>query len=117
MEVILYGIANCDTIRKAKKWLDNAEITYQYHDYRKHGLSKTQLDIFVSELGWENLINKRGTTFRQLDATTKQSLNADSAVSLMLNAPAMIKRPLLSIDGHFYLGFKPEDYQTIFQQG
>lgn len=110
----LYGIKNCDTIKKAKKWLEMHNIDYQFHDYRVQGLESSWLSATESKLGWENLLNKRGTTFRQLSDSQKADLNKDTALALMIEYPAMIKRPVLIHDNNYYLGFKTEQYSEIF---
>lgn len=114
MSTIAYGIKNCDTIKKMKKWLDEQGIEYRFHDYRTDGLDRSLLEAFEAELGWEALLNKRGTTFRQLSDEQKNTLNRDSALTLMLEQPAMIKRPLLAHNQSYHLGFKPDQYQAIF---
>lgn len=118
--IILYGIPNCDTIKKAKKWLVEHNVAFEFHDYRKDGLDEVWLNQVEQNLGWENILNKRGTTFRQLSEEQKNSLTKDSAISLMLEMPAMIKRPILEINGdstgnEYYLGFKPAQYSEIFK--
>lgn len=110
----LFGISNCDTIKKAKKWLEQNNIAYTYHDYRKDGLEAGWLAETEAALGWESLLNKRGTTFRQLTDEQKSDLNKDNALGLMLEYPAMIKRPVLIHNGSYYLGFKPAQYEEIF---
>lgn len=110
----LYGIKNCDTIKKARKWLDSHAIAYRFHDYRIDGLEKTWLVTTESHLGWEALLNKRGTTFRQLTDTQKTDLNKDKALDLLVANPAMIKRPVLIHDGQYHLGFNETQYQEIF---
>ncbi len=110
----LFGISNCDTIKKAKKWLEQNNIAYTYHDYRKDGLEAGWLAETEAALGWESLLNKRGTTFRQLTDEQKSDLNKDNALGLMLEYPAMIKRPVLIHNGSYYLGFKPAQYVEIF---
>lgn len=113
----LYGIKNCDTMKKAMRWLDEHHITYQFHDYRKDGLTQTQLKTWIEQLGWEALVNKRGTTWRKLDATTQQSMNDENAAVVLLEQPAMIKRPLLAHNNTLTLGFKAEQYETLFSRG
>ena len=110
----MYGIKNCDTIKKAKKWLEQNEVAFTFHDYRSDGLDKTWLENAVTELGWENVLNKRGTTYRQLPEEVKASLDELSAVTEMLKAPAMIKRPILQIDRALTLGFKDKNYSELF---
>ena len=114
----LYGIKNCDTIKKARRWLEEQGIAYQFHDYRVDGLSDERLQGFINKLGWESLLNTRGTTWRKLpqaqrDATT----DAPTAKVLMLEQPAIIKRPLLeAANGAMLLGFNIESYQHFIQQ-
>lgn len=112
---VIYGIKNCDTIKKAKKWLAANNIDFTFHDYRVDGLDSVWLQQAVTELGWENVLNKRGTTYRQLDASIKDNLNEQVAIEQMLLAPAMIKRPILSVNNKLYLGFKDAQYQEIFE--
>jgi len=110
----VYGIRQCDTLKKALRWLDAQQIPYVYHDYRKDGLSRALLQEFVDALGWEALFNKRGTTYRQLDEATQQALDAQLAFELMLAQPAIIKRPLLLKDGQYTLGFTEAQYHSLF---
>ncbi|KXI28790.1 ArsC family reductase [Paraglaciecola hydrolytica] len=112
----LYGIKNCDTIKKAKTWLTQQEIAFQFHDYRTDGITAEWLKETEKHLGWELMLNKKGTTFRQLSESQKQDLNQESALSLMLEFPAMIKRPILIHQQHYYCGFKAEQYHEIFSQ-
>lgn len=112
--ITLYGIPNCDTIKKARNWLNQHHIDYRFYDYRKDGLERTQLQAWCDELGWEALLNKRGTTWRQLPEDTKSSIDQASAIELMLEYPAMIKRPLLDLGSVRKLGFKEADYQGYF---
>ncbi|HIF9512743.1 TPA: ArsC family reductase [Photobacterium damselae] len=113
---IAYGIKNCDTIKKMKKWLDAENIPYTFHDYRVDGINKEMLETFIAALGWESLINKRGTTYRQLTDEQKAGLDQASAIKIMLDNPAIIKRPVLLHNHAYHLGFKPEQYQAIFTQ-
>ncbi|WP_207061741.1 ArsC family reductase [Motiliproteus sp. SC1-56] len=112
--VTLYGIPNCDTIKKARRWLEAQGIDYRFHDYRKDGLSLEQLNAWGEELGWEALLNRRGTTWRQLPAATREHIDREQALNLMLEQPAMIKRPLLDLGSVRKLGFKEADYQSYF---
>ena len=116
MAVTLYGIKNCDTIKKARKWLADAGVDYRFHDHRADGLSPEQLDLWLAQLGWEALLNSRGTTFRALPEEAKQGLDTAKARALLLEHPAMIKRPLLDLDGALHLGFKPDQYQSLFSR-
>jgi arsenate reductase len=110
----LYGIKNCDTIRKARKWLDGNGIAYTFHDFRTDGLDKKMLAAWVKELGWEQLINRRGTTWRNLSGEEKDGLTERKAIELMLAHPAVIKRPVLDIDTSRVVGFIEADYKKIF---
>ncbi|WP_185969219.1 ArsC family reductase [Aliiglaciecola sp. M165] len=110
----MFGIKNCDTIKKAKKWLEQNGIDYVFHDYRVDGIDEQWLVQMESLVGWEKLLNQRGTTFRKLSDEQKSDLNAQKAILLMLEAPAMIKRPLLMHQEQAYLGFKPAEYEAIF---
>ncbi|MGL4205282.1 MAG: ArsC family reductase [Aeromonadaceae bacterium] len=113
MSVVVYGIRNCDTIKKTLKWLDERGLSYRFHDYRKDGLSPELLAEFVAQLGWESLLNKRGTTYRALDAEVKNRLDDHTARELMLSQPAIIKRPLLVFNHHYLLGFDEHQYQDL----
>ncbi|KZN44636.1 ArsC family reductase [Pseudoalteromonas luteoviolacea] len=115
MSIVLYGIPNCDTIKKAKKFLQQNDIEFKFHDYRKDGLTPQMLDVFVEKLGWESVLNKRGTTFRALSDEQKQNLNETTAKQHMLESPAMIKRPILDVDSNLHIGFKADQYQEIFK--
>lgn len=114
MTITMYGIPNCDTIKKAKKWLDETNLSYEFHDFRKQGISSEMVAEFCQQLGWEQVLNKRGTTFRQLNAEQKESLTEASAIALLVEQPAMIKRPILRVDDQLHIGFKAEQYQQIF---
>lgn len=110
----LYGIKNCDTIKKAKAWLEENNVEYTFHDYRKDGLEQDWLVESEKALGWEVLLNKRGTTYRQLSDEQKQNIDRPSSLALMLEHPAMIKRPVLIHQGQYFIGFKAAQYQEIF---
>ncbi len=112
--ITMFGIKNCDTIKKARKWLEAEGIEYQFHDYKKDGLSPDVLNNWVNDLGWEALVNKRGTTWRKLPDDVKESIDQASAIEIMLENTSIIKRPLL-IDGadNKLLGFKADDYQEF----
>jgi Spx/MgsR family transcriptional regulator len=113
-KITLYGIKNCDTVKKARKWLDDHSIQYQFHDVRADGLDQQMLDHWLQSAGWETVLNKRGTTWRKLDAATQQSVNANTVSELLLEYPAMIKRPVLDTEGTITIGFTPDNYQAIF---
>lgn len=112
--ITMFGIKNCDTIKKARKWLEAEGIEYQFHDYKKDGLNQEQLNTWVKDLGWEALINKRGTTWRKLPEEIKDSIDEAGAIAVMLENASIIKRPLL-INGanNKLLGFKAEEYQEF----
>lgn len=114
MALKMFGIANCDTIKRAKTWLNEHGIAYDFHDYKKLGVEQAVLRAWINELGWEVLLNKAGTTFRALADADKQGLDADKAVALMLAHPSMIKRPVLDLGDRRIVGFKPEFYGQAF---
>jgi len=114
MPIIMYGIKNCDTIKKAKKWLTDNAVEFTFHDYRQDGLSSSLVNTLESTLGWEAMINKRGTTWRKLDEELKSSIDKESAIAMMLDNPAIIKRPILDTGKTFELGFSVDNYQNIF---
>ncbi len=111
---IIYGIKNCDTMKKARVWLDAAGIAYQFHDYKTAGVDPARLRDWVARAGWERVLNRAGTTFRQLPDADKQGIDADKAITLMLANPSMIKRPVLESGDALLIGFKPDDYRTQF---
>ena len=111
--ITLYGIPNCDTIKKAKKWLEANSVEYRFHDFRKDGLEAEQLKGWADELGWELLLNKRGTTWRQQPDEVKNSIDEASALALMLEQPAMIKRPVLDTGSQRKVGFKDSEYAEL----
>lgn len=110
----LYGIKNCDTIKKARKWLEQQDIPYQFHDYRVDGLDKEWLTSIAQKLDWQQLLNTRGTTYRQLADEQKADMTEEKAIKLMCEYPAMIKRPLLIHNQTHLLGFKADQYQAVF---
>ena len=112
--ITMYGIKNCDTIKKARKWLEENGVDYQFHDYKKDGLSEAKLDSWLDELGFEALINKRGTTWRKLPDDIKDNIDRDSARAVMLENQSIIKRPLLDTGSQKVLGFKADEYQQLF---
>jgi arsenate reductase len=114
MTLTMYGIKNCDTVAKARKWLEDRGQAYVFHDYKTAGIGRPRLEGWVKELGWEVLLNRAGTTFRKLDEADKQDLNADKAIALMLAQPSMIKRPVLDLGDRRLVGFKPDLYEAIF---
>ena len=112
--VTIYGIKNCDTMKKARHYLDNNGVAYTFHDYRTDGVPETDLKSWIAELGTDALINRRGTTWRKLPDTLKESLTDKSAVRLMCETPAVIKRPLLDLGDRRILGFKSSEYDSLF---
>lgn len=112
MSVTMYGIKNCDTVKKARSWLDGHGVAYAFHDYKASGVEKTQLRAWVSELGWNVVLNRAGTTFRALPDADKQDIDAGKAIELMLANPSMIKRPILDLGDRRIVGFKPDAYQS-----
>ena len=114
MTVVLYGIPNCDTVKKARVWLDQHGVDYVFHDYKKAGVDRARLEGWVAEHGWEVVLNRNGTTFKALDAADKEGLDADKATALMLAQPSMIKRPVLDLGDQTIVGFKPAFYEAAF---
>lgn len=110
----LYGIKNCDTIKKARAWLNAHNIEFQFHDYRVDGLDRQQLILWCREHPWENILNRRGTTWRKLAAEEKETIDESSAIELMLQYPAMIKRPILDLGERRVIGFSDASYQECF---
>ncbi len=108
--VTIYGIKNCDTMKKARAWLEGHGIAHAFHDYKASGIDKASLERWVKEHGWETVLNRAGTTFRALPDSDKQGLDAAKAIALMLAQPSMIKRPVFDLGGRTVVGFKPEIY-------
>ncbi len=113
--ITIYGIPNCDTMKKARKWLDEQEIEYRFHNYKTEGLDESLLSAWVDELGWEALLNKRGMMWRKLDDEIKSSIDKASAIKIMLETPSIIKRPVLDAGDSRYVGFNARTYQQIFE--
>lgn len=114
MSIKMYGIKNCDTIKKARTWLDGHGVAYDFHDYKAAGIDRKSLESWVKEFGWETVLNRAGTTFKKLPDTEKEGLDADKAIALMLAQPSMIKRPMLDLGNRRLVGFKPEAYEAAF---
>ncbi|MFW3896614.1 ArsC family reductase [Pseudomonas putida] len=110
MAYILYGIKACDTMKKARTWLEEKAIGYDFHDYKTQGIDRDSLNRWCDEHGWEKILNRAGTTFRKLDDAQKADLDQARAVELMLAQPSMIKRPVLDLGGKTLVGFKPDLY-------
>lgn len=115
MTIAMYGIRNCDTIKKARNWLEGRGVAYDFHDYKVEGADAARLRRWVAEHGWETVLNRAGTTFRALPDADKQGIDADKAVRLMLAHPSMIKRPVLDLGGETVVGFKPERYEAAIK--
>ena len=111
--IILYGIKNCDTMKKARAWLEARKIANRFHDYKTDGIEKPRLDHWVSRLGWEALLNRAGTTFRKLPEADRLGLTEKKAIALMLAQPSMIKRPILVKGGKITAGFRREQYEKF----
>lgn len=107
----LYGINNCDTVKKAKNWLKKNNQDFQFHDYRKQGLTADLLNTFEAELGWEMMLNKRSTSWRELSDEMKNNLSKQTALQYMLDTPTLIKRPILNTGKKLIIGFKADNYQ------
>ena len=114
MTVTIYGIKACDTMKKARVWLDQHGVAYAFHDYKAVGIDRARLQAWAGQVGWEVLLNRSGTTFRALPDDKKQGLDQDKAVCLMLEQPSMIKRPVLDLGDRLLVGFKPEAYAAAF---
>lgn len=112
--ITMYGIPNCDTVKKARVWLDQKGVAFAFHDYKKQGIDRASLEQWVAEHGWETALNRAGTTFRALPEADKTGLDADKAIGLMLAQPSMIKRPVLDLGGRTLVGFKPDIYAAAF---
>lgn len=110
MSVTIYGIKNCDTMKKARAWLDANGVAYAFHDYKVAGIDRAKLKAWAEQVGWETLLNRAGTTFRNLPEPDKAALTETKAIALMLAQPSMIKRPVLETGGKLLVGFKPETY-------
>ncbi|WP_043625884.1 ArsC family reductase [Ensifer sp. ZNC0028] len=113
MTVTIYGIKNCDTMKKARTWLDGRGVAYRFHDYKAEGIDRPHLERWCKEAGWETVLNRAGTTFRKLDEADRQDLDEQKAIALMLAQPSMIKRPVLEADGNLLVGFKPDLYEAV----
>ncbi len=112
----LFGIKNCDTVKKARKWLDAAGIDYRFHDFRTDGLKREQLSAWNQAVGWETLLNRRGTTWRQLPEAVKENIDDNNVLDLLMEHPTLIKRPVLELNEDVRIGFKETDYMELFQR-
>ena len=110
--ITIYGIKNCDTMKKARAWLDKHGVAYAFHDYKTLGIERERIERWAREVGWETLLNRAGTTFRKLPDKDKTAITEKKAIALMLEQPSMIKRPVLDAKGKLIVGFKPETYDA-----
>lgn len=117
MAVTLYGIPNCDTVKKARTWLDRNGVAYTFHDFKKAGLTPAHVDGWLKQVEWDVLVNRKGTTWRALPDERKAAVaDASSAAALMLESPSVIKRPVLEYNGQTHVGFSDANYQQIFNK-
>lgn len=113
MMITIYGIKACDTMKKARSWLGDHGLAYDFHDYKLTGIDRARIERWAREVGWEALLNRSGTTFRKLPDADKAALSETRAIALMQAQPSMIKRPVLDVDGRLIVGFKPEIYADL----
>lgn len=113
MKTILYGIKSCDTMKKARAWLDSNGVPYEFHDYKVSGIDKATLERWAKTVGWETLLNRAGTTFRKLPDEKKTNLTQAKAIQLMIEQPSMIKRPVLERGKTLLVGFSPKEYSAL----
>ena len=111
--ITMYGIPNCDTIKKARNWLKDNDVNYDFHNYKKDGVPEKELSQWVKTVGWEVLLNKRGTTWRKLDDKTKDNINEKSAIKIMLDNPSIIKRPVIANGKTILVGFTENEYKQL----
>jgi Spx/MgsR family transcriptional regulator len=114
VSITLFGIPNCDTVKKSRDWLTQQGLTYSFHDYKKSAIDRATLAKWVDALGWEVVLNRAGTTFRKLPDSERSDLDAEKAIGLMLRQPSMIKRPIVEHPGGLLVGFKPEEWSKAF---
>jgi arsenate reductase len=117
MPVTIYGIKNCDTMKKARAWLDERDIPYRFHDYKTEGIDQAHLEAWSTKAGWEVVLNRAGTTFRALPKDQRSGLTREKAIDLMLAQPSMIKRPVLETGDKLSIGFKADAYASLFANG
>jgi arsenate reductase len=113
MSVTIYGIKNCNTMKKARAWLDDVGVEYDFHDYKSSGIDRERLGSWSKQVGWEKLLNRAGMTFRKLPDADKANIDEKKAIALMIAKPSMIKRPVLDVDGKLLVGFKPDEYEAL----
>jgi len=112
--MILYGIKNCDTVKKARRWLETNDVAFTFHDVRADGLDKATVEAWLQKVSWEILLNKRGTTWRKLEDPRKDNINEANTMKLMLENPTLIKRPVVTVNDDCMVGFKEADYAAYF---
>jgi arsenate reductase len=112
--ITIYGIKNCDMMKKARAWLDTNGVAYAFHDYKAEGIDKASLERWAKEVGWETLLNRAGTMFRKLPERERENVTEKKAIALMVEQPSMIKRPVADVDGKLVVGFRPEVYAKAF---
>ncbi len=118
MSITIYGIKNCDTMKKARAWLDKHRVAYEFHDYKSAGIDRERLERWSKKVGWEALLNRAGTTFKKLPDKDKATIDSAKAIALMLDQPSMIKRPVLDLGGgRLLVGFKPDAYAEAMPGG
>lgn len=113
--ITLYGIPNCDTVKKACKWLQQHNIEFKFHDFRQHGCDAELLDRFFAHIGWQTVLNKRSTSWKNLDENVRNSIDEQQAHALILENPTLIKRPVLEYNKGYQIGFKADDYTALFK--
>ena len=114
--ITLYGIKNCDTVKKARRWLEDKGIEYAFHDFRQDGLEESQVSGWLAELDWQELVNRRSTSWKSLDETVRDTMNAESALTAIMQQPTLIKRPLLDTGKQRFVGFSADAYERIFNE-
>ena len=114
--ITLYGIKNCDTVKKARRWLEQHQIDYNFHDFRQQGLQQDAVETWLDELGWETLVNRRSTSWKQLSPQQRETMDRQSALAAIMQQPTLIKRPLLDTGSSRHVGFSAGDYREIFHQ-
>ena len=112
---VIYGIKNCDTMKKAMAWLNDNGVDYLFHDYKKDKVPANMIDKAINQFGWEVVINKRGTTWRTLDQEIKDTMDNKRALNIAIENPSIIKRPILNYNDNVYVGFKDDEYKNIFK--
>ena len=112
--MVIFGIKNCDTVKKARRWLDANDVDFTFHDFRQEGLKQETIEVWLRKVSWETLLNKRGMTWRQLDDPRKEQMNETIAIELMLENPTLIKRPVMTVNDDCFVGFKEADYAAYF---